>query len=102
MGLWSSFLLKDNDTGSLAVNDRTYTFLEHYGFPTELKTSFVSVAKRELPLKIEQKYADVVVECLSGLENGMKDADDRQDSDGVQGDLRNIDIVPTNLQEIVL
>jgi hypothetical protein len=82
IGLWESLLLPaSNSSDPWALNDKAFRFLKFEGgdkqeFLRKVQINFEETARYQLPRRMGQKYADVVVECLTGLE-GKSGGDDR-------------------------
>lgn len=99
IGLWGSFLAYEGEDGSqttptpvLCANAKN---LEEQP-PDAVKDHLISLAEAQLPLAMGTVYTDVVVNCLTCLDDGNVDFGDRtefEDEDGVLVGVRYIEKV---------
>ncbi|KIW23326.1 uncharacterized protein PV07_11534 [Cladophialophora immunda] len=92
IALWRSFVLEETDdrTGekrfavnrdAIKISDRKTSHLKS---PEEIQKIFVKKAADFIPQVFGDKYRDIVVMCLSCLdEGGLKDIEDAKDKDGI-------------------
>ncbi|PQE28607.1 Het-s domain protein [Rutstroemia sp. NJR-2017a WRK4] len=88
IGMWDSFVYYKNDTADPIPGTSLDISLQHPAFrsPTLMKEHLVALAERALPKRMGERYKDVVVNCLTCLdENNMDfgDPDEFVDEDGV-------------------
>lgn len=91
VGLWKSFFDWDEDSGSMSANEgfisRTdFSIKDPRRRAFEIKKQFTQAARECLPGSMGQKYAAVVVSCLTCLHPGNVDFGDEnrlEDGDGI-------------------
>lgn len=102
IGLWESFLDYQNDETKEHANPSPVlthpTLRENADFrhPSAIKNSLVALARDALPLKMGEKYAEVVVTCLTCLdEDNVSFGDESEfvDEDGILVGVRYIEKV---------
>lgn len=117
IGLWTSFVLYAQDETSEKATDSKKVPAESLGLKAEdfeqpvtaaqpsprIKTHLVDLARRLLPVRMGDKYAAVVITCLTCMDEGNADFgedDDMQDEDGILIGVRFIEKVLFRLNEI--
>jgi hypothetical protein len=81
IGLWESLLLPaGNSSDPWVPNVKAFRFLKFEGgdkqdFLRKVQINFEETARYQLPRRMGQKYADVVIECLRGLEGNLGEED---------------------------
>lgn len=88
IGLWESFVEYEADGTTAKATAGLQIHVEHHEerYPQVLKEHLVSLARNRLPLHMGERYADVVVNCLTCLDADNVDFGDPQefqDEDGV-------------------
>lgn len=96
--LWKSFLDWDETSGSMSANEGliSRTDKDSRGRAFEIKKRFTQVARERLPGSMGQKYATVVISCLTCLDPGNTDFGDEsglEDGDSVLIGVRYIEKV---------
>jgi hypothetical protein len=77
IGLWESLLLPaSNSSDPWVLNVKAFHFLkfeegDKQDFLREVQINLEETARYHLPRRMGQKYADVVIECLTGLEGSL-------------------------------
>ncbi|RTE84423.1 hypothetical protein BHE90_000964 [Fusarium euwallaceae] len=70
--------------------------------PGQLKKTYISLAAGAVPRKMGQKYADIVMACLTGLESEQGDLKRLEDEDGIVVGTRYMVEVISKLEEIIM
>ena len=99
IGLWHSFVSYDGETLSPTVGLGLSIESPEFTRPVLMKDHLVRLAERELPNCIGERYYQVVVNCLTCLDQQNADFGDPkefQDEDGVQIGVRYIEKVREN------
>ncbi|KAJ5984982.1 hypothetical protein N7522_012178 [Penicillium canescens] len=90
IGLWESFVSSENHT-HLSMEDGL------------LKDQYTALAKEKLPIKMGEKYTQVVVNCLSCIDTTNEDFGDEsefEDNDGILIGVKYIEKILLQLSEI--
>jgi hypothetical protein len=105
--LWQSFMICDKEdgipqsgngidiSGALAIKEETKRAFR-------IKELFIAAAQERLPIMVGPKYSNVVVSCLDGKNQGFGDESEFQDSDGMVIDVKYIERVLLELQQIAV
>ncbi|EXM03468.1 hypothetical protein NOF04DRAFT_21383 [Fusarium oxysporum II5] len=100
IAFWASFQdKKSSQLGKIIWRDAGQSDLCG---PEELKKIYMSLAKGSVPRVIGQKYADVVMACLTGLESEKDMLNELKDKDGIIIGTRYILEIIKKLEEISL
>ncbi|KAM0340368.1 hypothetical protein ACHAPU_010504 [Fusarium lateritium] len=100
IAFWTSFQdKKSSQLGKIIWRDESQSDLRS---PEELKKKYMSLAKGSVPRLIGQKYADVVMACLTGLKSEQEGFENLEDDDGIIVGTRYILEIIKKLEEIVL
>jgi hypothetical protein len=100
IGMWDSFVCYKNDATDPIPGPSLDISLQHPAFrsPTLMKEHLVALAERALPKRMGERYKDVVVNCLTCLDEDNMDfgnPDEFVDEDGVLIGVRYIEKVCT-------
>jgi serine/threonine protein kinase len=111
IALWRSMVLEDTDRttkevqfrvnrDAVKLNDKTSGRLRS---PEDIKKAFVDKAKNFVSLVFGDKYQDIVLMCLTCLDQGgLKDIENAKDQDGITLGMAYIERILTTLDEIIL
>jgi len=106
IGLWKSLIVPErSNSESWVLNVEDFPFLKYnpsdrQKFLGALRELFEKVASYYLPRKVGQKYADVVVACLKGLDDTEGDVKLECNKDSVELGFRYIDRIIRGLWDI--
>ena len=93
----------DDNSDAWVPNGKSFPFLNAEGLSLQdVQRAFEGLARDWLPLKVGKRYADVVVKCLTGLEEDSQDLTERKINEDVQVGFDYIDQVLRQLQEIAV
>ncbi|RSL81669.1 hypothetical protein CEP52_017147 [Fusarium oligoseptatum] len=100
IAFWASFQDKSAaQLGKLVWQDPSQSALKG---PEQLKKTYISLAAGAVPRKMGQKYADIVMACLTGLESEQGDLKRLEDEDGIVVGTRYMVEVISKLEEIIM
>ncbi|PQE23857.1 HET-s domain protein [Rutstroemia sp. NJR-2017a BBW] len=104
IGMWDSFVCYKNDAADPIPGTSLDISLQHPAFrsPTLMKEHLVALAERALPKRMGERYKDVVVNCLTCLDEvnmDFGDPDEFVDEDGVLIGVRYIEKVCTYISK---
>ncbi|KAM0438982.1 hypothetical protein ACHAPT_001743 [Fusarium lateritium] len=98
MAFWASFQDKSAaQLGKLVWQDASQSALKG---PEQLKKTYMSLAAGAVPRKMGQRYADIVMACLTGLESEQDGLKRLEDEDGIVVGTRYMVEVISRLEEI--
>ncbi|KAJ5549397.1 hypothetical protein N7513_006631 [Penicillium frequentans] len=103
IGLWESFVSSEGQANiSLSGFDRDPSAFNRNSM---LKEHFTALAKAQLPIRMGERYAEVVINCLSCMDETNEDfgdATDFEDDDGILIGVKYIEKVLFSLSEITV
>ncbi|KAJ4245101.1 hypothetical protein NW757_010111 [Fusarium falciforme] len=100
IAFWASFQDKSAaQLGKLVWQDASQSALKG---PEQLKKTYISLAAGAVPRKMGQKYADIAMACLTGLESEQGDLKRLEDEDGIVVGTRYMVEVISKLEEIIM
>lgn len=100
MAFWASFQDKRApQLGKLVWQDASQSVLKG---PEQLKRTYISLAAGTVPRVMGQRYADIAMVCLTGLESEQDRLKRLEDEDGIIVGTRYIVEVISKLEEISL
>ncbi|KAJ4177502.1 hypothetical protein NW755_013810 [Fusarium falciforme] len=100
IAFWASFQDKSAaQLGKLVWQDASQSALKG---PEQLKKTYISLAAGAVPRKMGQKYADIAMACLTGLESEQGDLKRLEDENGIVVGTRYMVEVISKLEEIIM
>lgn len=114
IGLWNSFWVPNDDPSNWAPshkddaddwvpNKKAYPEFDPNNLsPQDMQRWFEAVARDALPRKVGQRYADVVIKCLTGFERGSEDATGEGFGKDMQDGFDYVDQILRQLYEITV
>ncbi|KAI4162743.1 MAG: hypothetical protein LQ342_003630 [Letrouitia transgressa] len=110
IGLWNSFVQPSGERmdefapGPVLNISSLLRMSDQRKSAIEIKDRLVGMAKDRLPFRMGQRYTDIVVDCLTCLDddNAFGSKDEFKDADGIEVGVRYIEKILQQLQEITI